>query len=220
MGDETNYTDEDWDRMADDFIANAEKESKPDKDDENFDEEQFAAEDYDDYDDEPEEDINVYDKKKIYDSEIAPLVKQLKEICARECIPFFSTFAIANKPGKTKYKHEGVLTGSLGMELDDDVFERLLLVLCGGKVTPKGVNIEITEEDLRANSEILDSEDFDNDTDPEEDELSLLYDDVEEDMASLAAKAIETKVDFTNGNYKDKPSDDEPGNTINYVGDI
>ena len=36
----------------------------------------------------------TYDKERVYDNEIQPLIRQIKEKCLREGIPFVATFAI------------------------------------------------------------------------------------------------------------------------------
>ena len=139
-------------------------------------------------------DSDIFDKKEIYKDEIEPLIKKIKSVCARERLPFMFSIAVNNSKRKTQYINDGIYTGSLDMNHFDNFFEKMLLLLCGGTVTAKGVKTEFTDEDETKMFELLTSEEFmDPDMDEEEDELTALFDSYDEDIVEKAETAIATK---------------------------
>ncbi len=84
-----------------------------------------------------------YDVSQLYKDEIEPLLLQIKTICIKNKIPFFSTCAIKNyqdekNGGVTEYANDGVLTGSNSIGLYHDKIEKILLVLKGVELTNPG----------------------------------------------------------------------------------
>ena len=76
-----------------------------------------------------------YNMQNVYNAEILPHVNEIKKICKVQNIPFFISTAVRNENNKTKYVNDGVLTGSNQIGLYNDMFEKFLLVMHGGKVT-------------------------------------------------------------------------------------
>ncbi len=152
---------------------------------------------------------DVYSKARVYDKEIMPKIREIKDICARERIPFLTSFAIENDMDKTLYKHDGIFTGSLGMNLADNKFEKFLVVLCDGEVVPKGTHVYLSDDDAKAINDILTSDEFmemsQYDDDDDEDELSAMFDDVTADMDERAEKAISTKIYGSADNKSPEP---------------
>lgn len=110
--------------------------------------------------------VKNFNKEQVYANEIFPLICEIKSICGLNEIPFFCSCAVANENNKTEYRHDGVLTGSLEVDLYDNRFENLLLVLQGAKLKPLGSISEEDEEFAKYISEFnLDYEElYDNDT--------------------------------------------------------
>lgn len=80
--------------------------------------------------------LSIYDKHKIYDKDIKPLIVEAMRICVVNDIPFFFASATINNEKKTHYEYECALTGSLGINLKDDHFEQYLCVTRGFKAVP------------------------------------------------------------------------------------
>ncbi len=66
--------------------------------------------------------IKIYNKTKVYEKELAPLIAEIRKICRINDIPFIYCFATANNETKTKYEVDGVGAIPLGFELTDDRF--------------------------------------------------------------------------------------------------
>lgn len=75
--------------------------------------------------------ITPYDKKEIYDKEIAPKIKELASLCIVNQIPVFISTCITNDEEKSTYKHELVAPDVQGLRLTDDMFIRFLNVTLG-----------------------------------------------------------------------------------------
>ncbi len=75
-------------------------------------------------------DVNYteYNKEKLYEQKVLPLIEEIKKICVVENLPIFFSCAVKNEDKKTTYKQEGILTGSTGVELYQDRFTKFLLV--------------------------------------------------------------------------------------------
>lgn len=88
----------------------------------------------------------IYDKTEFYEKEIQPRIDEIKKLCRVNDVPFISCCAIANTDnGKTVYRNDGVSTGSMGVCLHDDQFERLLCVMNGFDVRPKNAVTEFDD---------------------------------------------------------------------------
>ncbi len=81
------------------------------------------------------EGITEYNMQNLYTSQILPHINEIKKICKINNLPFFISLAVRNEKGKTKYINDGVLTGSNQIGLYNDMFEKFLLVMHGGKVS-------------------------------------------------------------------------------------
>ncbi len=77
-----------------------------------------------------------YNKEGVYTEKILPLVNQIKVICMKENIPFIYSFATENSEKKTTYENDALFPVPLGVNLTDDVFGKILLVLNGADVEP------------------------------------------------------------------------------------
>lgn len=91
--------------------------------------------------------LTVYDKTDIYEKSVAPEIEKVRQVCAANRLPFFFSSAVKNDEDGTVYKNEGVLTGSFGINLKDDHFERFLGVLHGGKVVFNAGTPDVSAEE-------------------------------------------------------------------------
>lgn len=89
--------------------------------------------------------VTEYDKRADYKKNIAPIVEELVKACTKAQIPMFVSIAPFNSAEETGYENDGVLTGSLGLTLKEDEFEKYLAVLHGGKVTFPGGDPALSE---------------------------------------------------------------------------
>lgn len=71
-----------------------------------------------------------YNKQKVFDEQIVPLLQQLKTICNIERMPMFISVAVENQPGKTVYRNDAVLA-STGVRLEDNRIADILLSMNG-----------------------------------------------------------------------------------------
>lgn len=92
--------------------------------------------------------VTEYDKTSVYKKQIVPLIEDIVKICTKERIPMFISVAPKSTADKTTYNNDGVLTGSLGITLHEDEFEKYLGVLHGGKVSFPGGDPELSEGKL------------------------------------------------------------------------
>lgn len=74
--------------------------------------------------------MDSYDKTKIYNEEIQPLIATVKRICIREKLPFFFTTAVANKNGETQYINE-LVAAAAQVHLNINHISDILLYLNG-----------------------------------------------------------------------------------------
>ncbi len=107
------------------------------------------------------EECTVYDKTKLYKSDIEPLVKEIEIKCKLNNIPFVCTFAIKNDAKDTVYKNTGVLTGSMGVHLTDDCFENYLVALQKNKRIVLIDSQRLTDEQTQYIDEMYDDEETD-----------------------------------------------------------
>lgn len=92
--------------------------------------------------------LKIYDATDTYKTRLEPLIKQIRDTCAIEGIPFMLTIAIRNSDTETEYKTDSFLTGSAGIELKEDKFPNLLLALNGGVFMAPHLAKEIRDGDL------------------------------------------------------------------------
>ena len=71
-----------------------------------------------------------YNKQRVFDEQIAPLIQQLKTICNIERMPMFISVAVENQPGKTVYRNDAVLA-STGVYLEDNRIGDIMLSMNG-----------------------------------------------------------------------------------------
>lgn len=93
--------------------------------------------------------VTEYDKSQVFKDEIRPILLELKKKCRINNIPFFFSCAEANSEKKTSYSNEGVLTGSLGIDLTDDKFEKYLMVLRGAELQPLGAITQFEDDAMQ-----------------------------------------------------------------------
>lgn len=104
--------------------------------------------------------LTIYNKKHVYEKEIAPYINEIKKICRLNKIPGIFTFAVANNHKSTEYITDGCPTGSMGLELADDRFEHYLVALQKGKkLVLVDANVMDPEEEKYI-SEYADEEDY------------------------------------------------------------
>ena len=80
-----------------------------------------------------------YNQKALFENEIMSLVQEIKKKCVLNKIPCFVCAAVANNAKKTEYIYDGVLTGTLGINLTDDKFSKHLCVANGFEIKAPGV---------------------------------------------------------------------------------
>ncbi len=103
-----------------------------------------------------------YNKKTVYDEQLAPLVAQMRRICKLNKIPFFISTAIANSQNDTVYCNDGVLPGSNFVKLHDDNMRKYLLVSRGAEVSvQRNIEDEIGEYITKSIEDELDMDDED-----------------------------------------------------------
>lgn len=83
-----------------------------------------------------------YDKKKVYDEKIAPLVQSLIQACNEEKIPAFVTVAVRNTEDDTEYVSGMVSAFDSNIRLENDKFTKLVNVMNGFDTVP---HVDIVE---------------------------------------------------------------------------
>lgn len=78
--------------------------------------------------------LTIYDKTELYKEEIAPLVAEIRKICAINNLPFFFSCPVSNDDKGTVYKTTGHMTGAANIELKDDLFRKYMLLIRGAKL--------------------------------------------------------------------------------------
>ncbi len=71
-----------------------------------------------------------YEKKKVFEEKIQPLLFQLKTICNAEKMPMFISVAVENSPSGTLYANDAVLA-STGVRLEDNRIADIMLSMNG-----------------------------------------------------------------------------------------
>ena len=88
---------------------------------------------------------NIFNHEKLYNTEIEPLINEIRKICAEHKVPCFVCVAVSNNAKKTTYKYDGILPGFLELELNDDQFAKHLCVANGFDVKPIGVSNDFSD---------------------------------------------------------------------------
>ena len=141
----------------------------------------------------------VYDKSEVFNHEVKPYISKIKDICVREKIPFFTTFAVANTDeGGTRYSHTGNFTGSTEIHLGNDFLKKILMLFCGSKLLPPTntkMYDEVTQDLYRDNYDYGDTSALSDNDDTFDEDLDALFDDNAEeyDYEQAAITAINTK---------------------------
>lgn len=102
----------------------------------------------------------AYDKKDLYNKEIAPLLRELLVACDRYQIPMFATFAIGDTGKDTVYQSEMISSMNAGVRLSEDLLPKHVNILNGFDVVPY---LDVKTLDLE---EHLETEDPDMDWTP------------------------------------------------------
>ena len=84
-----------------------------------------------------------YNHSCYFEKMVKPHLEEAIKRCVVMKIPVFITAAVANENGETTYVNLGNMTGSTGIELNDDQFKQHLLVACGLKTEPVVKQIDI-----------------------------------------------------------------------------
>ncbi len=87
--------------------------------------------------------ISEYDKKKMYNKEIKPIVEQLKAKSAMLGIPFFFSACVKNTQEESEYVNEGFLCGSGDIVLKDDRITPHLNIALGFRAVPPDESLEL-----------------------------------------------------------------------------
>lgn len=102
--------------------------------------------------------VTIYDKRKIYEKDIAPLIVEAMKKCVVNDIPFMFQCAVQNTEKKTVYDGDMYLTGSAGITLTNDRFERHLAVMNGFETHWPGMSIPFNEAEAAYNGQLSDFE--------------------------------------------------------------
>ena len=94
------------------------------------------------------DDKTIFDKKDIYEKELAPLVAEVLKICTREKIPFHIATAVKNDNEDTEYINDGYTTGANNISLADDKIRYHLMIDGGCIAIPKPEEDEINMDYL------------------------------------------------------------------------
>lgn len=73
---------------------------------------------------------DIFDKDSVYDNELMPIIRNLKQTCNLHRIPMFITVAVANDENGTKYRNDAVHAG-IKPDLKDDRIAKILLLING-----------------------------------------------------------------------------------------
>ena len=62
----------------------------------------------------------MFDRTKDYEERLKPILKELNRLCVISGIPYFASFCVKEKDGKTSYKNVLYSTNSISAVLSDD----------------------------------------------------------------------------------------------------
>jgi hypothetical protein len=74
----------------------------------------------------------TYDKKDTFENDIRPLAERIREICKRERIPFFYTFAVSLESGATSYESIFASPEETEAHLTEDHIKEHIRIASGG----------------------------------------------------------------------------------------
>jgi hypothetical protein len=84
----------------------------------------------------------MYDKEKVYDDEIAPLMKQIIEICKREQLPMVMQFFLQEERKDAEYEGQPMYCTTniipAKKEMNEEAYEQLIYVAEAMKYGPNG----------------------------------------------------------------------------------
>lgn len=84
----------------------------------------------------------MYDKEKVYDDEIAPLMKQIIEICKREQLPMTAQFYLQEERQDAEYEGQPMYCTTTIIpakaEMNEEVHEHMKCVAAAMKYGPNG----------------------------------------------------------------------------------
>ena len=86
-----------------------------------------------------------FDLTEVYKNQIGPLVKEIKDICSTNKIPFFISFTIASdENGKALHKREGLTPMALKVEMTNCEIYPLICIATGSKavIAPDAPEVE------------------------------------------------------------------------------
>lgn len=86
-----------------------------------------------------------FNKKKIYNEQVAPIVTELKNVCTKNGIPVFITSCVADGQKGCQYESDMVSPTMLKLDLTDDHYPKHLAVLNGFEVAPFKKEVEELE---------------------------------------------------------------------------
>jgi len=93
-----------------------------------------------------------FDKSKIYDSQLKPLITTFSQICKRERIPFFLSVMIRSHNNgdetETEYRREAAVKETFGYDIDKDEIGFHLAVASGFPVLfERQMEIDVSDDD-------------------------------------------------------------------------
>ena len=107
--------------------------------------------------------ITTFDKMKIFEEEIEPLIEKIDIICRRERMPYFFTCAVKNEKNGTKYISNMLSAVKSDRELENDVIVEGIKVLRGYHAVPSN-NFEKDKQNYKVDESIkrknVDSDDI------------------------------------------------------------
>ena len=74
------------------------------------------------------EERDIYNKQKVYEEKIEPIINQLKLACNMEHLPMFVTVAVENNEKETVYRND-MIYASTDIRLSDHRIGNLLLLV-------------------------------------------------------------------------------------------
>ena len=107
---------------------------------------------------------STFDKTRIYETELKPIVDTLSEICKKEKLPFFLSVMVRNtgsgEESHPEYRREAAIKEFFGYDIPNDEIGSLLAVAQGYKVSFESETIEMAEIDENDGIWDMTEEDF------------------------------------------------------------
>lgn len=92
-----------------------------------------------------QETIEIYDKSKVFLSEIKPHLDKITSVCGAEGIPFMFAAAIKSTENDTFYERAGELPKMAGTNLAKDYLTPASIALAGGRIVAGDIRAELSE---------------------------------------------------------------------------